>query len=207
MGKDRAVRLLLGTRKGIFLLDSDTARERWQVRGPFLAGWTTNHVTQDPRDGTIYAAAYSFHYGPLVAWTHDAGETWQHSTEGLRFGHTGKWNQVKRTWHIEPGRPDEPDVLYCGIEEGGLFRSEDRGLHWEEVGGLTRHPSREAWTPGFGGLCLHSIVLDPRRLGTMYVAVSAAGTFRTDDSGATWRPCNKGVRADFLPNPEPDVGQ
>jgi hypothetical protein len=207
MVSNQRVRLLLGTRKGIFFLESDAARERWQARGPFLPGWTTNHVCQDPRDGAIYAASFSFHYGPLIAWTRDEGETWQHSTEGLKFGPVEKWGEVKRTWHIEPGRSDDPDILYCGVEEGGLFRSEDRGLTWKEVTGLSRHPSRGVWTPGFGGLCLHSIALDPNKRDSMYVAISAAGTFRTDDGGGTWRPCNKGVRADFLPNPEPDVGQ
>lgn len=207
MARYRGVRLLLGTRKGVFFLESDAARGRWEARGPFLAGWTTNHACLDPRDGTIYAAAYSSHYGPLIAWSRDQGESWQHSTSGLRFGPVAKWGEVKRTWHIAPGRADEPEVLYCGVEEAGLFRSDDRGQTWQEVAGLHRHPTRATWTPGNGGLCLHSIVLDPARRNAMYVAISAAGTFRTDDGGETWRPCNKGVSAPWLQDPEPATGQ
>jgi len=164
------------------------------------------HMAYDPRDGgAIFAAINSVIWGSEVRSSVDLGKTWKSSSEGLRPSEGDA--TVSKVWHVEPGRADEPGVAYAGVEPAALFKSEDGGDTWGEIGGLTSHPTREQWQPGLGGLCLHSIVLDPSRRDRMWVGISAVGVFGTDDGGRSWRPMNQGLRADFLPDPFPEVGQ
>ncbi len=136
----------------------------------------------------------------------DLGATWTDSKDGPKFD-SANGTTVKRVWHVEPGRDSEPGVVYAGVEPASLFRSEDSGATWSEVLALTGHPTREKWVPGFGGLCLHSIVLDTSSADRMWVGISAVGVFVTNDGGETWHTQNTGVRADFLPEPFPEFGQ
>lgn len=185
--------VMAGTRKGAFLLLT-ADRRRWQVQGPFLEGWNVLHMAYDPRDGTLYAAGASNHYGPCVAVSRDLGASWTYSSKGLQYGDGG---QVTRVWHVEPGR--QAGHLYAGVEEAGLFESHDGGATFAEVAGLRRTPTRPHWAPGNGGLCLHSVCLDPADPQRMFIGISAAGTYRTDDAGETWRPLNRGIEAEWVP--------
>jgi photosystem II stability/assembly factor-like uncharacterized protein len=195
---------LVGTRKGLFLLKGDDQRRSWQADGPLLTGWGVYHATVDARDGTVYAAANNYTYGPTVQRSSDGGTTWRRSK---RLGLPGSELTVKNVWHIEPGRPEEPDTVYLGADPGVLFRSDDAGETWEPNRGILEHPTRDRWLPGAGGMCCHSIQLDPGDPKRMYVGITSAGTFRTDDGGETWMPRNKNVAGDFLPDPYADVGQ
>ena len=191
--------VLLGTRKGLFLIrDGD-------VEGPLLAGWEVNHALRDPRDGTLYAAANSWTYGGTVQRSRDGGATWERSEQLALPEESGL--TVKAAWHVEPGHPSQPQTLYLGVDPGALFRSDDGGESWEPVRGILEHPTRDRWHPGAGGLCCHSIQVDPQDPARLVVAISAAGAFRTEDGGETWTPANAGVAADFLPDPYPEVGQ
>lgn len=201
------VLVLVGTRKGAFILSSDKSRRKWSVSGPHFSDWSVFHMAYDGRDGgTVFAATNSEIWGPEVQRSSDLGQTWQKSAQGPRFAE-GKGLSVKRVWHISPGRESEPGVVYAGVEPAALFRSQDGGSTWAEVEGLTAHPSREKWQPGNGGLCLHSIVLDLSHRERMWVGISAVGVFGTVDGGRSWRPMNKGVRADFMPDRYPELGQ
>ena len=177
-------RLLVGTRKGLFSVRDDG------IDGPFLPGWEVFHAIE--RDGTIYAAANNFVYGATVQRSTDGGKTWERSEpiEGMA-----------KAWHIEPGANGE---LWLSGDPGCLYRSDDNGATWTANGGIGEHPTREKWNPGAGGLCCHSIQVTPDAL---YVAISAAGAFRSDDGGESWTPINKEVAADFLPETYPEVGQ
>ena len=219
------VKVLVGTRKGAFILSSDSGRKRWTVSEPHFEGGNSIalsfipgspsgsgppgdifHMAYDPRDGgTLFAAVNSFIWGPEIQRSSDLGRTWQSSSEGPHF--SGGDLSVKRVWHIAPGRADEPGVVYAGVDPAALFKSEDGGDTWHELEGLTGHPTRENWQPGLGGLCLHSIVLDPSDRDRLWVGISAVGVFGTDDGGRSWRTMNKGVRADFLPDRFPEFGQ
>jgi photosystem II stability/assembly factor-like uncharacterized protein len=196
---------LVGTRKGLFLLEGDDDRRSWRVDGPLLDGWGVYHATVDARDGTFYAAANHVVYGPTVQRSADGGKTWERSK---RIG-LPEWSglTVNAAWHIEPGRPQEPGTLYLGADPGVLFRSDDAGETWEPNLGILEHPTREHWFPGAGGLCCDSIQLDPRDLHRMFVCIASAGTLRSDDGGQTWLPVNKNVAHDYLPNPYPGIGQ
>jgi photosystem II stability/assembly factor-like uncharacterized protein len=198
--------LLVGTRKGLFVLSSDEDRRDWAVSDPLLTGWEVFHAVPDPRDGSVYAATNSFVYGATVHRSEDRGQTWTRAEElGLpeESGLT-----LEKTWHVRPGREGENGRLWLGGAPGVLFRSDDSGRTWETVQSLVGHESREKWNPGAGGMCCHSIQLDPDDPNRMYVAISAAGTFRTEDGGESWEPANSGVAADFFPdNPFPEVGQ
>jgi photosystem II stability/assembly factor-like uncharacterized protein len=196
---------LVGTRKGLFLLRGDDDRRGWRADGPLLDGWGVYHATVNARDGTFYAAANHVAYGPTVQRSADGGQTWQRSKKiGLpeRSGLT-----VDAAWHIEPGLPHERETRYLGADPGVLFRSDDAGETWEPNGGILEHPTRDRWFPGAGGLCCHSVQLDPSDPQRIYVGITAAGTFRSDDGGQTWLPVNKNVAANYLPNPYPEVGQ
>jgi photosystem II stability/assembly factor-like uncharacterized protein len=196
---------LVGTRKGLFMLNGDDDRRNWRADGPVLEGWGVYHATADPRDGTIYAAANHLVYGATVQRSKDGGTTWRRSRRiGLpeESGLT-----VNAAWHIEPGRPEEPGTLYLGADPGALFQSNDGGETWEPNRGILEHPTRDRWVETAGGLSCHSIQLDPADARRMYVAISAAGTFRTNDGGETWAPLNKGVEIDMLADPYPEVGQ
>jgi photosystem II stability/assembly factor-like uncharacterized protein len=193
--------LLVGTRKGLFVLDGDTERREWQLRGPLCDGWPIHDTAFDPASGALFAAGGSEWYGPAVWRSDDLGATWSHSSEGLTYGDDGP--KIATTWNVTRAG----DVLYAGVEPAGLFRSGDGGATWQHVEGLTNHPTRPEWQPGAGGLCLHSIVPsadDPDRL---WVGISAVGAFETQDGGKTWETRNKGVRADFYPDKYPEFGQ
>ncbi len=206
--------VLAGTRKGAFILTGDQSRRRWQISGPYNPGTDIFHLIYDPRTGgRIYSASNSMWFGPQVEYSDDLGGTWEQSREQPRFADKPEYAEhdgptVANIWHIEPGRSIEPDTLYAGVQPAAIFKSTDGGATWHEVAGLGKHPTRSEWMPGFGGLCLHSIALDRDNPERMWVGISAAGVFRTDDSGENWRPANKGVRADFNPgDPLPEWGQ
>src|SRR4051794_17848854 len=193
-----AVLLPVGTRKGLFLLRSDD-RKTWDVEGPLLEGWSVYHAMVDPRDGTLHAATNNPFYGATVHRSPDGGKTWERAEE-LGLPEDGEL-KLNATWHIEPGRDSE---LWLGGDPGVLFRSDDGGRTWQLNEALFGHPTRERWQPGAGGMCTHSIQLAD---GVMYVAISAAGAFRSEDGGDSWTPINKNVAAEFMPDPYPEVGQ
>jgi photosystem II stability/assembly factor-like uncharacterized protein len=199
--------ILAGTRKGLFLLRDDDDRRSWTVEGdPVLDGWEIYHAMQDPRDGSLYAAANHPVYGANVQRSSDGGKTWERS-EGLGLPEDSGLT-LEKTWHIEPGRDSEPGRLWLGAAPGVLFRSDDSGATWEVNRALLEHPTRDRWAPGFGGMCTHSIQLDPADPNRMYVGISAVGVLRSDDGGESWTPKNKGVAADFYPDdPFPEIGQ
>jgi hypothetical protein len=206
-----SVVLVVSTRKGLFLLTSDEKRSDWQVKGPFLNGHEINHATIDPRDRTLYATANDPWFGMRVASSPDLGETWRDDTTSPKFPEGGD-RSVARLWRIEPGPASRPAIIYCGVDPGSLFLSEDGGVTWQENRALNEHPTRDRWFPGAGGLIVHSIVLDPTNDARLWVAISAAGVFRSDDGGASWQPQNsrlKDVIAKYEPNKEmyPEVGQ
>src|SRR5579863_2570028 len=199
----KRVQVLLGTKKGAFILESGTGRKRWKMSGPHCDTWPIHHVIADPADGTIYAGGGNEWFGPAVWKSTDKGATWSHSSNGLAYpkGET----PVKSVWSLALAH----GKLYAGVEPAGLFVSDDKGANWRHVEGLTKHPSREKWNPGAGGLILHAIVANPKDANELWVAISAAGVFHTADGGKTWTPRNKGVRADFFPEDQryPEFGQ
>lgn len=197
------VLVLLGTRKGVFIVESDRQRRDWNLRGPFCQCWPMNHVIADTETATIYGAGGDQWFGPAVWKSSDLGENWSHSSEGLAYGEGEE--PVKSVWSLAPGN----DHLLAGVEPAGLFRSDDAGETWSHIEGLRDHPSRTDWQPGGAGLILHSIVHDPRDANRIWTAISAAGVFFTEDGGKTWHPRNKGTRADFLPEGQnyPEFGQ
>jgi photosystem II stability/assembly factor-like uncharacterized protein len=199
------ITLLAGTKKGLFWFES-TDRQRWTIRGPFQHGHEINHAIYDPRQATIYATANNPWFGAHVVWSRDGGQTWASSESGPSFA-PDSGLQLERLWHLEPGPPSDPGRLYLGVAPAALFRSDDGGRSWHEMVGLTQHPTRALWQPGAGGLCLHSMLADPVNPQRLFVGISAAGVFRSDDGGDSWVACNRGVRAEFLPNKYPEVGQ
>jgi len=210
------VRVLVGTRKGAFVLTSDAKRDRWNVSGPHFGGWEIYHVKGSAADpNRLYASQSTGWFGQLIQRSNDGGATWEPA--GNKFGYDGEpgphtwydgtphpW-EFKRVWHLEPSLTD-PDTVYAGVEDAALFRSGDGGQTWHELPGLRTHESGPSWQPGAGGLCLHTVLLDPGHAGRIYVAISAAGVFRTDDDGQTWRPMNRGLRSEFIPEPTAEVG-
>lgn len=216
MGKGRSVEVWIGTRKGGFLARSDLRRRKWSVRGPFQAGADVFHLAPDPRHpGTVYLAANSGWWGPALYRSRDSGRKWTEvSVPGTpRVGKRMPPVEmpsanfpIKNLWHVAPGPGTEPRSLFLGVDPASLWRSDDEGANWEGLSGLNEHPTRKDWNPGAGGMCLHTILVDPENSRRMYVGISAAGTFRTDDAGEHWTPCNRGVAADFLPNRRPEVG-
>jgi photosystem II stability/assembly factor-like uncharacterized protein len=199
------VRILVGTRKGLFVLVGGDERREWKIEGPHLEGWDVFHAVLDPRDGAIYAATNNFVYGATVHRSTDLGATWTRSEEiGLpeESGLT-----LEKTWHVEPGREGEDGRLWLGGAPGVLFRSDDSGATWQVVDSVLNHETRDHWNPGAGGMCCHSIQLDPSTPDRMYIGISAAGVFRSEDGGESWVAANKGTAADFMPDPYPDVGQ
>jgi photosystem II stability/assembly factor-like uncharacterized protein len=193
-----AVLLPVGTRKGLFLLRGEPGGD-WELEGPLLSGWSVYHAAVDPRDGTLYACSNNWVYGGTVHRSSDLGKTWER-TEALGLPEESGL-KLAATWHVEPGRDSE---LWLGGDPGVLFRSEDGGATWEPNRGILEHPTREQWNPGAGGLCCHSIQVAENSL---YVGISAAGAFRSDDDGVSWTPINANVAADFLPEKYPEVGQ
>jgi photosystem II stability/assembly factor-like uncharacterized protein len=231
------VRLLVGTVKGAFVIESDGTRKKWKVNGPHFAGWEIYHMKGSPADpDRIYCSQSSGWFGQVIQRSDDGGKTWEapgggvtKSPQGFPQGEsnrfvydtsseTGKpltthqwydgsqhpW-EFKRVWHLEPSLTD-PDTAYAGIEDAALFRTVDGGHSWQELSGLRGHGTGPRWQPGAGGMCLHTILLDPADPKRIFVAISAAGAFRSDDAGKNWKPINKGLRSQFLPDQDAEVG-
>lgn len=197
------VLLLVGTKKGAFILESDAARGEWSLKGPLCEGWPVHDLIVEPSTGAILAAAGSPWYGGAVWRSDDLGETWTHSSAGLTYGDDGP--AVTTIWSLATA-PD--GTILAGVEPAGLFRSKDAGATWEHVEGLTNHRTRPTWGPGAGGLILHTIIPHPTDLDRTWVGISAVGVFETRDGGASWEPRNVGVRAEFNPeNRFPETGQ
>ncbi len=210
------VRVLVGTRKGAFVITSDGKREDWKISGPHFAGFELYHLKGSPVDpNRIYASQCSGWFGQIIQRSNDGGETWE--PVGNKFAYDGvpgthQWYdgtphpwEFKRVWHLEPSLTD-PDTVYAGIEDAALFRSTDAGQSWSELPGLRGHGSGPHWAPGAGGMCLHTVILSPTDPNRIIIAISAAGAFRTDDGGNTWRPINQGLRSEHIPNPTAEVG-
>jgi photosystem II stability/assembly factor-like uncharacterized protein len=231
------VRVLVGTRKGAFLLTSDGKRKNWEVSGPHFAGWEIYHMKGSPVDpDRIYVSQTSSWFGQILQCSTDGGKSWFQPCEkpedatpqwppvrSNRFAYdaspeTGKpltthqwydgtqhpW-EFKRVWHLEPSLTDV-DTVYAGVEDAALFRSTDGGMSWHELPGLRGHGTGPDWQPGAGGMCLHSILLDPENPNRIFIAISSAGAFRTDDGGTSWKPINKGLYSKYIPNPTAEVG-
>jgi hypothetical protein len=210
------VRVLVGTRKGAFVLRSDEGRREWEVDGPHFPGWEVYHVTGSPADpDRLWAAPSGGWFGQVIQRSDDGGHTWDPVGNDFSYasavgehqwydGTLRPW-EFTRVWHLEPSRTDR-DLVYAGIQDAALFRSGDGGDNWTELPGLREHGSGPQWQPGAGGMCLHTIVLDPRDPDHMTVAISAAGVFRSDDGGRSWRPINQGLLSDGIPSPAAKVG-
>jgi photosystem II stability/assembly factor-like uncharacterized protein len=210
------VRVLVGTRKGAFVLTSDEKRQQWKVDGPHFPGWEIYHVKGSPADpNRMYASQTSGWFGQVMQRSDDGGKTWE--TVGNDFTYEGvpgthQWYdgtprpwEFKRVWHLEPSATD-PDTVYAGVEDAALFRSTDGGKTWNELAGLRKHGSGPSWQHGTGGMCLHTIIADPKNPERMFIAISAAGAFRTDDGGTTWQPINRGLKSEGIPDPDAEVG-
>ncbi len=211
-----SVRVLVGTRKGAFILTADGKRERWDVSGPHFAGWEIYHLAGSSVDpNRLYASQSTGWFGQLIQRSDDGGATWE--PVGNEFAYEGvpgthQWYdgtphpwEFKRVWHLEPS-PIDADTVYAGVEDAALFRSVDGGRSWQELAGLRGHGSGSRWQPGAGGLCLHTILPHPSDPDQMVIAISAAGAFRTDNGGTTWQPINRGLKSDYIPDPDADVG-
>jgi photosystem II stability/assembly factor-like uncharacterized protein len=234
------VRVLVGTKKGAFVLSSDGKREKWDVSGPHFAGWEMYHLKGSPADpNRIYASQTSGWFGQVIQRSDDGGKTWHQpgtppgesttGPDGMPKGESNKfvydtsketgapltthqfydgtqhpW-EFKRVWHLEPSLTD-PDTVYAGVEDAALFKTTNGGKTWEELSGLRGHGTGPNWQPGAGGMCLHTILLDPKNAARIFIAISAAGAFRSDDGGKSWKPINKGLKSPYIPNPEAEVG-
>jgi len=235
-----SVRVLVGTRKGAFILTSDGKRQRWDVRGPHFGGWEVYHLKGSPVDpDRIYASQTSGWFGQIIQRSDDGGKTWHQpgtpageeakSPEGFPMGESNKfvyntsaesgkpltthqwydgtqhpW-EFKRVWHLEPSLSD-PETVYAGVEDAALFRSTDGGKNWHELASLRGHGTGPQWSPGAGGMGLHTILIDPKNPNRIFIAISSAGTFRTDDGGKTWKAINRGLRSQYIPDPDAEVG-
>jgi len=208
--------VLVGTRKGAFILTSNERRKRWTVSGPHFAGWEIYHLKGSPADpDRLYASQSSSWFGQVVQRSDDGGKTW--AAVGNTFAYDGvpgthQWYdgtphpwEFKRVWHFEPSMLD-PDMVYAGVEDAAIFRTTDGGQTWQELPGLRGHGTGSQWTPGAGGMGLHTILLNPGDPANIVIAISAAGVFRTDDGGATWRPINRGLKSQYIPDPEAEIG-
>jgi photosystem II stability/assembly factor-like uncharacterized protein len=210
------VRLLVGTRKGAFVLTSDGKRQKWEISGPHFAGWEMYHIKGSPVEpDRLYASQCSGWFGQLIQRSDDGGKTWapvdnkflyegRAGTHQWYDGTAHPW-EFKRVWHLEPSLTD-PDTVYAGVEDAALFRSTDAGGTWSELPALRGHGSGPEWQPGAGGMCLHTIILDPTNPDRIYTAISAAGAFRTDDRGKSWQPINRGLYSKYIPDPTAEVG-
>jgi photosystem II stability/assembly factor-like uncharacterized protein len=232
------VRVLVGTKKGAFILTSDGKRDKWEVSVPHFAGWELYHVKGSPVDpDRIYASQSSGWFGQVIQRSDDGGKTWhqpgtpagENTPPGMPKGESNKFKydaspetgkpltthqwydgtqhpwEFKRVWHLEPSLT-EPDTVYAGVEDAALFRSNDGGKSWSELPGLRGHGTGPKWQPGAGGMCLHTIILDPKDPARIYIAISAAGAFRSDDAGQTWKPINRGLKSQYIPDPTAEVG-
>jgi photosystem II stability/assembly factor-like uncharacterized protein len=210
------VRVLVGTRKGAFILSSDGSRASWRVDGPHFPGWEVYHVAGSPLDPQrIYAAPSGGWFGQVVQRSDDGGASWnpvgnKFSYQGdpgthLYYDGTPRPFTFSRVWHLEPSLTDL-DTVYAGAEDAALFRSTDGGQEWHELPALRQHPTAPQWQPGAGGMCLHTILLDPANPERIFTAISAAGAFRSDDGGGSWSPINQGLRSEGIPDPKAEVG-
>ncbi|MBC5807739.1 MAG: exo-alpha-sialidase [Candidatus Eremiobacteraeota bacterium] len=210
------VRVLVGTRKGAFVLTADGKRKDWNVSGPHFAGWEIYHVKASPAEpNRLFASQTSGWFGQLIQRSDDGGKTWE--PVGNKFAYDGiagthQWYdgtphpwEFARVWHLEPS-PTDPDTVWAGVEDAALFRSKDGGQTWHELSALREHKTGAGWQPGAGGLCLHTILLDPRDSERMFIAISAAGAFRSDDGGQSWRAVNRGLKSEGIPDPDAEVG-
>jgi photosystem II stability/assembly factor-like uncharacterized protein len=234
----KAIRILVGTRKGAFILTADARRKKWSVDGPLFGGWEIYHMQGSPVDpDRIYASQTSSWFGQFIQRSDDCRKTWfqpgsegeMPNPDGMPQGESNKfvydtsaetgkplsthqwydgtqhpW-EFARVWHLEPS-PDDVDTCYAGVEDAGLFKTTDGGVTWRELAGLRGHESGPNWMPGAGGMCLHTILLDPGNSNRIICAISAAGTFRSDDGGNTWKPINKGLHSQYIPDPTAEVG-
>ena len=207
----RRVRLLIATRKGLWMLTGDATRRVWKLAGPQFLGNMVHHAMLDPRDGkTLLAAARTGHLGPTIFRSGDGGKSWKEAAKPPAFA-ADSGRVVDHTFWLAPGHASQPGVWYAGTSPQGLFRSEDGGATWEGVTGFNAHPQRKAWCGGDqdgtpDGPKLHSILIDPRDPMHLYFGMSSGGVFESNDGGADWHPLNAGVRADFLPTPDPEYG-
>ena len=234
------VRVLVGTRKGAFILSSDGKRDKWDVSGPHFAGWEMYHLKGSPVDpNRIYASQTSGWFGQVIQRSDDGGKTWHQpgtppgqppiaqggmmKSASNKFSYddsavsgkpltTHQWYdgtqhpwEFKRVWHLEPSLTDA-NTVYAGVEDAALFRSTDGGENWKELPGLRGHGTGPKWQPGAGGMCLHTVILDPSDPQRMFIAISAAGAFRTDDGGKNWKPINRGLRSQYIPDPTAEIG-
>ena len=232
-----SVRVLVGTRKGAFILTADGGRQKWEVSGPHFAGWEIYHLKGSPVDpNRIFASQSSSWFGQVIQRSDDGGKTWHQpgtpagevakNPKGFAMGESNKfvydttgkpltthqwydgsqhpW-EFKRVWHLEPSLTD-PDTVLAGVEDAALFKSTDGGRSWNELSGLRGHGTGPLWAPGAGGMCLHTILVDPSNPQRIFIAISSAGAFRTDDGGQTWKPINRGLHSQYIPNPTAEVG-
>ncbi|MGH7956727.1 MAG: WD40/YVTN/BNR-like repeat-containing protein, partial [Opitutaceae bacterium] len=200
----RKIVLLIGTVKGVFLYHSDERRAEWQLTGPHLGGWEIFSLCGDSRNARILAGTGHFTHGPTLRTTRDFGATWEPVDRNPAFPDGSKF-ELKHIWQIVPGNAAQPGTWYAGVDDAALFVSRDDAKTWSEVSGLTGHPTRPQWAPGFGGLCLHSVLVDPNNERRLWVGISAVGVFRSDDGGGTWRLRNDGlhnVAPEFIDAPE-----
>ena len=212
----RGVRLLVGTKKGAFILTSDGKRKAWDVSGPHFAGWEIYHAKGSPADpDRIYVSQSNGWFGQQMQRSNDGGKTWEAvdnkfvydgvpGTHQWYDGTPHPW-EFKRVWHLEPSL-DDPDTVYAGVEDAAMFKSTDGGKSWHELSGLRNSKTGSQWSPGAGGLCLHTILIDPKNPKRIFIAISAAGAFRTDDGGATWKPINRGLHSQYIPDPTAEIG-
>ena len=210
------VRVLVGTRKGAFVLNADGARTSWSVSGPFFGGWELYHIKGSPVDpNRLYASQSSSWFGQIIQRSNDGGATWEPVGNQFTYASvpgTHQWYdgtphpwEFKRVWHLEPSLTD-PDTVYAGVEDAAIFKTIDGGATWGELAGLREHGSGPQWAPGAGGMCLHSILIDPGNQQRMFIAISAAGAFRTENGGASWTPINLGLRSEHIPDGTAEVG-
>src|SRR3989475_660962 len=234
------VRVLVGTRKGAFVLEADGQRKKWNVSGPHFGGWEIYHVKGSPADPErLFASQTSGWFGQIIQRSDDGGKAWHQpgtppgepakTPDGMPKGESNKFAydaspetgkpltthqwydgsqrpwEFKRVWHLEPSLTD-PDTVYAGVEDAALFRTTDGGQNWKELSGLRGHGTGPQWQPGAGGLCVHTIIEDPKNPKRLFVAISSAGAFRTDDGGTTWKPINRGLRSQYIPDPDAEIG-